>query len=185
MPTAVAAVHDAWTRHVAGLDRVAQRDLEVPERARASRGGHACPERRRRVTGRGHDDLRVRASEDRPDRALRRVERVVGVGVDEPGQERPAGALDGGRGLTRWIGRAGLGPGGIVGLDRADPVAVDDHVEVLACGLGEAVDDADVADLDAHRRQGSGLPTSRSGKIVDNPSGARRGRTGRRVRRPS
>ena len=136
---------DARTGHVAGVDRVAQGDLEVPERARAACGRHAGAERRGRVTGGGQHDLGVRAPEDGPDRALGRIERVVRVGVDQPGQEGPAGAVDaGGRRRRRSRRRASVRAGscGSIALIRSPSTS---HVDVLAGGLGQAVDDADVA----------------------------------------
>ena len=140
---------DARAGDVAGVDRVAQRDLEVPEGTGAARGRHAGAERGGRVTGGGEHDVDVRPLEDGPDRTLGRIQRVVGMGVDEPGQECPAGAVDPGRG--RAGGVLGVGSRRIVGFDRADPVAVHGHVDMLAGGLGQAVDEPDVTDLDAHR----------------------------------
>ena len=151
MPTAVPAVRIRGPGTRAGVDRVAQGDLEVAQRARAPGRRHAGPEGHGGVTGGGQHDLRVRAPEDDPDRSLGRIEGVVRVGVDQPGQEGLAGAVDAGDRRSGGISGVAIGPGRVVWLDRRDPVAVDEHVDVLPGGVGHAIDQSDVGDEGAHR----------------------------------
>ena len=54
-------------------------------------------------------------------------------------------------GASGGISGVAIGPGRVVRLDRRDPVAVDEHVDVLAGGVGHAIDQSDVGDEGAHR----------------------------------
>ena len=80
--------------HVARGDRVAEDQLEVPDRSRAAGGRRAGPQRPGRMARRGQEDLGVGSAGDRRDRALGRVEGVVGMRVDQPGEQRPAATGD-------------------------------------------------------------------------------------------
>ncbi len=93
------------------------------------------------------DDLGVGAPGDRRDRALGRVEGVVGVGVDEPGEQRPAAAVDDGR-------RRSLGDrrrDGSVWGDGGDAFADDDDIHRVTSLGRHAIDEPDVLEDRAHR----------------------------------
>ena len=120
------------------------------------------------MTGRGPHDLGVRAAGDRRDRALGRIEGVVRVGVDQPGKQRLPATVDddGRRSVVGGVGRQRRA----VGDDRRDPLAIDDDVDVLAGGVGHAVDEPDRLEDRPHRAMlptGAGRRAARLGAMSD------------------
>ena len=113
---------------------------------------------RARVPGSGQHDLGIRATGDRGDRAFGRVERVVGVGVDQSGKQGAPAAVDD-RDLAVGAGR----PGSCLTVvdDGRDPLAVHDDVDILTSGLGHPVDEPDRLEDRAHRAI---LPTGPTGR---------------------
>ena len=136
----------ARSGHVPRSDRVAQDQLEVPDGSRAAGGRDPGPQRPGRMARRGQDDLGIGPAGDRRDRALGRVEGVVGVRVDQPGEQRPASAGDDRRRVLvgQWR-RCDPVPG-----DRGDPLAVHDYVHPVARLVRHAVDEPDVLEDRAH-----------------------------------
>ena len=153
-------------------DAVAQDELEAADGARATRARDTSAEGAGRVCLRGGKDRRIGAGGDGLQAALGRIERVVGMGVDQPGQSRPASAIDD-DGLTvdGHSSRAGALGGG---SDGGDQVVLDDDVlrALRASVVAETVDDPDAGQDRPHR----GYPS----EIVATPSPRRRWTSARR-----
>ena len=136
----------ARSGHASRGDRIAQDQLEVPDRSRAAGGRDAGPQRPGGMARRGQDDLRVGPAGDRGDRALGRVEGVVGVRVDQPGEQRPATARDDPRrGLAGERRRPRP-----VRNDGGDPLAIHDDVQPVTRLGRHAVDEPDILEDRAH-----------------------------------
>jgi hypothetical protein len=103
---------------------------------------------------RRQDDLGVRAASDRRDRAFGRVEGVVGVRVDQSGQQRAAAAVDD-RVIHPWRVPSPMG------FDGRDPVVIDDDVHVVMRHVRHAVDQPDRLEDRAHRTM---LPAGPGGR---------------------
>ena len=127
---------------LSGVDRGTQHDIEVRRRAGAASGRHPALQRAAGHAGRPEHELLDGLEVVQHEAVLdRRVDRVVGVAVDQAGQQGRARGVDHRRVRRDRACRIGR-------LDRRDQLARDDDIEVRPRGVAHPVDDARTTDDD-------------------------------------